>query len=92
MSNEKKSPEKAKKPLKIKVERQLSIPKFCNLAAVNTYKDSDEVILDFFYVEKQIKTEQGESPANSIARIGMTKSHAIKLNQVLTKVLTEKKK
>ena len=48
MSNKKPLPKKTKTPLKVKLERELTIPKFCNLAAVNTFKDSDEVILDFF--------------------------------------------
>lgn len=92
MSNKKPLPKKTKTPLKVKLERELTIPKFCNLAAVHTFKDSDELIMDFFYMEKHAKTDKEESPANFIARIAMTKSHAIKLNGLLTKHLAKKKK
>lgn len=92
MSNKKPLPKKTKTSLKVKLERELRIPKFCNLASVSTFKDSDEVILDFFYLEKQAKTDKEETPANFIARIAMTKNHASLLNKLLTKHLVEKKK
>lgn len=92
MSNEKKPSKKTTPPLKVKLERELTIPKFCNLASVNTFKDSDEVILDFFYLEKQAKTDKEETPANFISRIAMTKTHAILLNKILTTHLAKKKK
>lgn len=88
MPTAKKSPK-----LNISFERQQLIPaQFCNLAAVNVDKEGDEVVIDFIYVDKRIKSDKDENPAQFLAKIAMTKVHAIKFNEVLTKVLAEKKK
>jgi len=92
MSKKKPPPKKTKTPLKVKLARELTVPKFCNLASVNTFKDSDEIIMDFYYMEKLAKTDEEENPVNFIARIAMTKSHAIQFNEILTKNLAKKKK